>query len=322
MTENGSRSLGMFGINLNPYAGRIETSFEMAKLAENLGLDVIGIQYQEYNPDFLDTWTLLSSLALSTNRIRFMTTVATLPLHPPSELAKQASTLDNLTHGRFELGIGGGGYGPAIQSYGGPAWSPGESVEALEEAITIIRKLWAGDGKPVTYHGKFYHLDGAMRGPKPYHPIGIWTGNTGKPKMLSLTARLADGWIAPFQSYLPTEKAREAQSEIDYFATTIGRRPGSIPRLISGIIDDENKLPKFLGVHGQAVVGSPEEWVKELLYYRTELRIDSFIFWPVSKGVEQVDFELGQARLFAEKVVPKVRTAFKNEVKERYLAEG
>jgi alkanesulfonate monooxygenase SsuD/methylene tetrahydromethanopterin reductase-like flavin-dependent oxidoreductase (luciferase family) len=294
-TTTESKNFGMmFGINLNPYAKRIESSFEMAKLAENLGFDIIGIQDQQYSPDFLDTWTLLTALALTTDRIRFMTTVITLPLHPPAELAKQAATLDNLTHGRFELGIGGGGYVPAIQSYGGSVRSPAESVEALEEAIAIIRKLWdwEGEGNPITYHGKFYNLDGAIPGPRPYHKIGIWVGNTGKRKMLSLTARLSDGWIAPFQSYLLTGQVRQAQRQIDDFAASVGRSPNSIPRLrlVSGVIDSEGRFSKSLHGQGQAVIGSPDDWVNELLYYKTELGLDSFIFWLLSKGVEQVGF--------------------------------
>jgi alkanesulfonate monooxygenase SsuD/methylene tetrahydromethanopterin reductase-like flavin-dependent oxidoreductase (luciferase family) len=105
-------------------------------------VDVIGIQDHPYNGSFMDTWTLISSLATSTKKVRFFTNVADLPMRPPATLAKAAATLDIITKGRIELGIGAGAFWRAIESYGGPTRRPSEAVAALREAIQVIRLVW------------------------------------------------------------------------------------------------------------------------------------------------------------------------------------
>lgn len=98
-------------------------------------------------------------------------------------------------HGRFELGIGVGAFWDAIEAMGGWRLTPGQSIEALEEAIQIMREIWATD-KPggVPVNGTYYQVNGAKRGPRPAHPIGIWIGAL-KPRILNLIGRVADGWL-------------------------------------------------------------------------------------------------------------------------------
>ncbi len=119
----------MFGVNVNPYVGEVEKAFEIARAAESFGLDIIGVQDHPYHAEFMDMWTLLATLAISIKRIRFMPTVADIPLRPPAMLAKAAATLDILTKGRVELGIGAGAIPEQIQSYGGVSRTPGERLE-------------------------------------------------------------------------------------------------------------------------------------------------------------------------------------------------
>ena len=114
-------------------------------------------------------------------------------MRPPATLAKAAASLDVLTGGRFELGLGAGAFWEAIEAMGGLRRTPAEARLATEEAIDVIRLIWSGE-RGRRYEGKFYRLAGVNTGPRPAHPIGIWVGAYG-PRMLELIGRKADGWV-------------------------------------------------------------------------------------------------------------------------------
>ncbi len=113
-----------FGYFLIPNAA--DPLIQLARQAERLGLDYVAVQDHPYQRRFVDTWTLLSMIAASTSRIGLFPDVANLPLRPPAVLAKAAASLDLLSGGRFDLGLGAGGFWDAIEAYGGPRRSPGE----------------------------------------------------------------------------------------------------------------------------------------------------------------------------------------------------
>src|SRR4051794_26087394 len=133
-------------------------------------LDLVGIQDHPYQRRFFDTWTLLSYAAARTARVRLVPDVVNLPLRPPAVLAKATASLDVLSGGRVELGLGAGAFWPAIGAMGGPVRSRGESVDALVEAIAVIRALWSGR-RGVRVDGEHYRLDGVHAGPAPAHDI-------------------------------------------------------------------------------------------------------------------------------------------------------
>src|SRR5207253_5640221 len=118
-----------------------QLAYTLAQLADSMQLDFIGIQDHPCNAGFLDTWTLLTALGARTQHVRLLPNVLNLPLRPPAMLAKAAATLDILTNGRVELGLGAGGFWEGIVSYGGVHRTPGEAVSALEEAIALMRTL-------------------------------------------------------------------------------------------------------------------------------------------------------------------------------------
>jgi len=167
---------------------------------------------------------------MRSQRITVFPDVTNLPLRPPAVLAKAAASLDLLSGGRVELGLGAGSITPAIKSIGGPVRTAGESVSALEEAIQVIRLMWSGE-RGVHFDGRFYQLDGVNTGPVPMHPIGIWLG-AYKPRMLGLVGRLADGWV-PSLGYLKPEDMAEANARIDEAARQAGRDPSAIRRVIN-----------------------------------------------------------------------------------------
>jgi alkanesulfonate monooxygenase SsuD/methylene tetrahydromethanopterin reductase-like flavin-dependent oxidoreductase (luciferase family) len=136
--------------------------------------------------------------------------------------------LDLLVGGPPELGIGTGAFWDPIVAAGGPRRTPGEAVTALEEAIAIIRGVWAGEGS-VSVEGEHYRVKGLHSGPAPAHPVGIWVGAYG-PRMLRLTGRLADGWL-PSMGYVGPDKLGAMNATIDAAARKAGREPSHIRRL-------------------------------------------------------------------------------------------
>jgi alkanesulfonate monooxygenase SsuD/methylene tetrahydromethanopterin reductase-like flavin-dependent oxidoreductase (luciferase family) len=260
-----------FGYFIIPDATQPTRALEQAISADEAGIDLIGIQDHPYQHRFHDTWTLLSVVAARTSRVTVFPDVANLPLRPPAMLAKAAASLDLLSNGRVELGLGAGGFWPAIKAMGGPARTAGESVSALEEAIEVIRMVWSG-GRGLRFDGRFYQLAGLNAGPPPAHAIGIWLG-AYKPRMLALIGRAADGWV-PSLGPLKPEDMREANARIDDAARAAARDPSAIRRV--------------LNVGGDLTA---EEFATLVL----EHGFDTFITSP----------DAGDA--FIEEVVPKVR---------------
>ena len=219
-----------FGVFLTPAAADPRHTLELAVLADELGFELVGVQDHPYQHRFLDTWTLLTAIGMRTSQITVFPDVVNVPLRPPAVLAKAAASLDLLTGGRLELGLGAGGSAEAIRSIGGPVRTRGESVSALEEAIEVIRLMWSGD-RGVRFDGRFYQLDGVNTGPAPAHPVGISLG-AYKPRMLALVGRAADGWV-PSLGYVQPSDLLEGNRRIDEAASVAGRDPRSIRRLLN-----------------------------------------------------------------------------------------
>ena len=304
----------VFGLSITPYSSNVDNIFKLARTADDLGLDIIGIQDHPYNGSFFDTWTLISALAASTRRIRYFPDVSDLPMRPPAILAKTAATLDVITNGRIEIGLGTGAFWDAIQSWGGNRRTPGEAVAAYKEALQIIRLIWNyGKGRSrVSFSGKYYQLENAQAGPSPYHNMSIWTGGVG-PRMMSVIGKLTDGWVVPLSTNMSGDEIRIRQKMIDESARKNGRSPQSIRRIaqLVGAIDERElsekseKKPFFL--HDRSpFIGSVSRWVDWLTSSYKELGLDTFIFWPSVEGDEE-----NQVRIFAQQIVPKLRESLK-----------
>jgi alkanesulfonate monooxygenase SsuD/methylene tetrahydromethanopterin reductase-like flavin-dependent oxidoreductase (luciferase family) len=278
----------LFGCFLTPSAEQAETTLRLAVRAEQLGLDLVSAQDHPYQPAFLDTWTLLSVIAARTSRVRVFPNVANLPLRPPAVLARAVASLDILSDGRAELGLGAGGFWDAIAAMGGPRRSPADAVAALREAIAVIRALWT-PGRGVKLPGDHYRLAGARPGPFPVHPVGIWLGSY-KPRMLQLTGELADGWL-PSAPYAPPEQLTRMNEIIDEAAAAAGRPPGAVRRLY-------NLAGSFDAPDGGFLQGPPKVWAEQL----AELALTEGISGFILTGDAPADLEL-----FAQEVAPAVR---------------
>jgi alkanesulfonate monooxygenase SsuD/methylene tetrahydromethanopterin reductase-like flavin-dependent oxidoreductase (luciferase family) len=225
----------------------------------------VGVQDHPYQARFFDTWTLLSYVAARTEHVRLVPDVVNLPLRPPAVLAKAAASLDVLSGGRVELGIGAGAFWEGIEAMGGPRRTPKESVDALEEAVAVLRGFWSG-ARSVNVEGEHYRVVGARPGPEPAHPIGIWLGAYG-PRMLRITGSVADGWLPSVGGkYLSEEDAPGRQQAVDEAARAAGRDPSEVERAanVPGAGDDPEALARiaslgfttlFVGVPADDPVG-------------------------------------------------------------------
>lgn len=268
MTDYGHDLL--FGTFTTPAAQPAMHAVDMAIVADQAGLDVATFQDHPYQGRFLDTWTLLSYVASRTSRIHVAANVHNLPLRDPALLARSAASLDLLSGGRFELGLGAGGFWDAIEGMGGRRLSPGQSVDALEEAVQVIRQIWDTEKRGgVRFDGDYYSIVGAKRGPAPAHDIGIWIG-AYKPRMLRLTGRAADGSL-PSLGYLSGGIAdlAELNRHIDEGAFEAGRNPAAVRRMlnISGRFQSQ----------GQGLLnGPPSQWAEQLAGLALEYGITGF----------------------------------------------
>ena len=280
---------------MTPYAEQYQQIVAQVQAAETGGLDLVGIQDHPYQRRFLDTFALIADLMARTQRLRFFPDVASLPMRPPAMMAKAAASLDVMSRGRFELGIGAGAFWDAVAGMGGVVRQPRERLAALEEAIQIIRAaLDVGpERRVVRGNGPHYPIPGYPPGPPPVHRVEIWVGAMS-PRSLALIGRLADGWV-PGAGYSHVAEFPSLTARIDEAALTAGRDPRAIRRIvnISGSITD--------GARGQALLdGPPAQWIDTLSGWATDLGIDGFVFWPPDDGVEQIE-------RFAAEIVPAVR---------------
>src|SRR3954469_8819466 len=281
----------LFGIFPTPNAEDRDEILEQVLIADREGLDLVGIQDHPYQRRFLDTWSLIAFLAARTERVRFFPDVANLPLRPPAVMAKAAASIDLLSGGRFELGLGAGAFWEGIGAMGGPVRSAPESVSALEEAIDVIRLVWSEEGS-ARFDGEHYRLDGVHPGPRPAHDVGIWLGAYG-PRMVRLVGRKADGWI-PSVPRLPLEEVAPRQRAIDEAARAADRDPAAIRRIanVNGVVTD-GPATDFLD-------GPVNHWVDTLVSMARDHGFNGFVLWPKEDP-------LGQTEHFAREVVPAVR---------------
>ena len=284
-----------FGVSVEPLADPPDWAARVAKAADRAGLDLVGIQDHPYQRRFLDTWTLISTLVPITERVRFFPDVANLPLRPPAMLAKAAASLDVLSDGRVEMGLGAGAFWDAVVGMGGPRRTPGEAVRSVEEAIKIMRLVWSEE-RSLRFDGEFYSLKGMRPGPRPAHDIGIWVGAYG-PRMLNLIGRLADGWVPSF-GYSTPHRLPEMHRRLDEGAAEAGRDPAEIRRAYN--------LSGKIGTGGDGPLDGPaSKWIETLTGFALENGMDTFIFWPSEDRERQVE-------VFANEVAPAVREAIQS----------
>lgn len=193
----------------------------------------------------LEGWTSLAAMATIVQRARVSCLVTGVTYRNPAVLAKMAVTVDHISGGRLDFGLGAGWHEAEHRGYGIEFAGAGTRVAMLDEALTLIRKLWTQDS--VTFDGRYYTLRDAPCEPKPLqrpHPPIVVGGD--KPKMLRVIARHADEWNVP--SHGDVAAWTKTSTELDEACAEIGRDPAEIRRSVQLFIRpaDEGHLDQQL----------------------------------------------------------------------------
>ncbi len=283
-----------FGLFPTPRADAVDAVLHLAEVAEVSGLDLVTVQDHPYQAQHVDALTLLTVIAARSSTLRVALNVANLPLRPPVVLAKSIATLDLVTGGRAELGLGAGAFWDAIAAAGGRRLTPGQSVDALREGMEVIRGVWGEGGGAVRVRGEHYQVVGLHPGPAPAHPVEIWLG-AYKPRMLRLTGRHADGWL-PSMGYAAPAALAGMNAVIDAAAREAGREPAAIRRLynVSGSFGTAASGRSA----GPGLTGSPRDWADQLAELVLDQGMSTFILASDDPAV---------VRRFGQEVVPLVR---------------
>ena len=201
---------------------------------EELGFDSIWHADHFQRPSlpeepFLEGWTLLAAMAMRTTKPRIGILVCSNTFRHPPLLAKQAVTLDHMSGGRLELGLGTGWYKPEHERFGVPYPETAELVGRFEEAVVLIDKLLRQD--ITTWDGTYYQVRDAPFRPAPLQqPRPPLTLGAHGPRMLRIAARYADRW----NSYGTSDQIRERNARLDDACAEIGRDPDEIIRSLYG----------------------------------------------------------------------------------------
>jgi F420-dependent oxidoreductase-like protein len=226
-----------------------ELGYEAALLAEHYYPSGIAERYAGGfgERDTADAWIYLGGLARETSRIRLGTLVSPVTFRHPSVLAKMAATLDHLSDGRVELGIGAGWFEHEHKAYGFDFPAPGRRVDLVEEQLQVITGLWSQD--PFSHSGKAYQLSDCHFTPKPVQqprPTILVGGRSTAERLPRLAARYADEYVCS----MPTiDQVRATRERLDRACEANGRDPSTL------------RLSAFLAI----CVGSTERQVGQHL---------------------------------------------------------
>jgi alkanesulfonate monooxygenase SsuD/methylene tetrahydromethanopterin reductase-like flavin-dependent oxidoreductase (luciferase family) len=294
-----------FHVLLLPNVGWAELKSRVVRL-EELGLEVAAladhvVDWTKPTTSWFEAWTVLPALAEATTTIRLSTVVSQIPLRNPAMLARQVSTLDHISNGRVELGLGTGlGIDPSSAMIGVANWEPGERVERFAEYVELIGQLFREE--VTTYEGRYYRVDGAPRQPvvqTPRPPILV--AALGR-RMMRLAARHADIWNS--MSFLPSFEEQLAETRarceaIDAECEAIGRDPATLRRSYTMFDAGARSRGGAIGYYE-----SRQRFTDEVSRL-AELGIrDVGVYYPLDAE------QLGSFETIASEVLPELRAAY------------
>jgi alkanesulfonate monooxygenase SsuD/methylene tetrahydromethanopterin reductase-like flavin-dependent oxidoreductase (luciferase family) len=290
---------------LLPNVGWAELKARVLRL-EELGLEVAAladhvVDWTNPTAPWFEAWTALPALAQATTTIRLSTVVSQIPLRNPAMLARQVSTLDHISNGRVELGLGTGlTIDPSGPMIGVPIWEPRERVERFAEYVELISRLFSDE--VTTYEGRYYQADGALRQPMvqvPRPPILV--AALGR-RMMRHAARHADIWNS--MSFLPSFEEQLAETRvrcevIDVECEAIGRDPSTLRRSYTMFDAQARSRGGAIGYYE-----SRERFIDHVSRM-AELGIsDIGLYYPLDAD------QLGSFETIATEVLPGLRSAY------------
>lgn len=292
----------VFGFGAHSGVDDIPELLRMVRQADRDGLDIFTLSDHPYLGGRVDAYAALGFILGQTRHIAGFANVTNLPTRPAPMLARMVTSLSALSGGRIVLGMGAGGLWDRIADMGVPRLTPGDAVDAFEEAIVVV-KLLSGGGPPVTYQGTHYRVNHIEPAPVPAPPV--WTGSVGR-KSLAATGRVADGWIPGHAADWLSERYRTSRPVIDEAAASVGRDPREIRTVFNfpGRITDR-PLPATRDFDGLWIGGSAAQWVEELTGAVLEHGASGFTLFSADHGAP----DLTLLARWAQEVAPAVREA-------------
>jgi F420-dependent oxidoreductase-like protein len=298
--------------SINGAEAKWAKSVEIASLAEDLGLDSLWVYDHFHNVPrpaheaMFECWTVIAAISQRTSRIRLGQMVGCAPYRNPGLLAKITSTVDVISGGRLDWGIGAGWYEHEFNGYGYEFAAAKDRIGLLRETVEIVKAMWSEPD--IEYDGRYYQLKGAQCDPKPVqqpHPP-IWIGGGGEQLTLRVVARHAD--VSNFGGK-PHEWAHKAEV-LKQHCQAVGRDYDEIRKTISGEVFIRETEQEILDAGTKSMWGEPfESWregnlvgtpdqVSEKIQAYVDLGCTGFVPWCSDYP------ETESMRLLAEKVAP------------------
>ena len=233
------------GIKLSQQLHPIDAQREAWRMADAAGFDHIWLFdhliaiHQDVPKPIFDGWTMLAALAAGTRRARFGLNVTGNLYRHPALLAKIAVTVDHLSGGRLEMGLGAGWNEVEFRMFGMAFAGPADRIRMLDEACGVLKALWTEPR--ATRHGRFYDITDAIAEPKPLqkpHPP-LWIGGNGPKRTLRVAAKHADVWSCDVWPTDPSkiEPAHALARVLDEHCASLGRDPLTIRRAHVLLVD-------------------------------------------------------------------------------------
>jgi F420-dependent oxidoreductase-like protein len=227
-----------FGIHIGHMGGPLEEMRRLWTFADSAGFDWFSVSdhFQESPPrggeiDCFEAISTLTAAAVETKRVRLGALVYCVAYRNPGLHAKSLTTIDYLSHGRVDCGLGAGWHEVEAKAYGYEWPRIGVREDMLEEYAQIMRMLFDTESRRSNFSGKHFRLENAPNNPKPLQPrVPIWIGGRGEKRTLRAAAKYADGWNAPYIG--PDEWIAKGQV-LDRWCEAEGRDPKTIARTVN-----------------------------------------------------------------------------------------
>ena len=307
-----------FGIHAGPQHTSYEDYLRLWKAAEDLGYDwasvfdhFLPIQSDPTGPCF-EGLTLLAAMAAHTTRIRCGILVVGNTYRNPAVLANMAATIDHVSGGRLEFGMGAGWYEMEHQEYGVPFYTVGRRIRMLGEAVKIVKGLWTESR--TNFEGRYYTISDALCEPKPVQRphMPLWIGGSGEKLTLRVVAESADGWNT---FLMPEDAYQHKLNALEGHCRDVGRESSDIRKsfvLQAVVRETEAEVEECLRemalamkaeprmLRQRMVAGTPEQVAERLLPY-VEMGVGDFIIGARAPA------DMQTIELVAKEVAPVVK---------------
>ena len=295
-----------FGIHAGPQHFSYADYLELWQRAEALGYDWASV-FDHFIPIYSDPegpcfegLSLLSAMAAQTSRIRCGILVVGNTYRHPAVLANIAATIDHVSGGRLELGVGAGWWEMEHEEYHIPFHTTGRRIRMLGESAKMLKLLWTE--RRASFKGRYYQLTDALCEPKPVQdPLPLWIGGMGEQLTLRAVAESADGWNT---FLMPIAQYRHKLDVLADHCAAVGRDPREIRKslVVQALVSEGSEAGTGQGgAAGRPVLtGAPEQVAEQIMPY-VELGVGDFIL-----GV-RAPADYKNLERFIEKVAPLVR---------------